>query len=82
MRFNALELLAHNLLLGGKATLNQGFRGDGSNPSLIDQQSHSIRPILFKHPLSQRSHFAPNLVVNSLKLYVSHYCKMVILYST
>ncbi|MEH1787138.1 MAG: hypothetical protein V7L23_16535, partial [Nostoc sp.] len=38
VRFNGLELLARNLFQGGKATPNQGFRGEGSNPSRVDQQ--------------------------------------------
>ncbi|MBN3891289.1 MAG: hypothetical protein HWQ43_19750 [Nostoc sp. JL31] len=42
VRFNGLELLARNLFQGGKGTPNQGFRGEGSNPSRIRQQSHSI----------------------------------------
>ncbi|MEH2054264.1 hypothetical protein [Nostoc sp.] len=46
VRFNGLKLLARNLFQGGKATPNQGFRGEGSNQSRIDQQSHFIRQVL------------------------------------
>jgi hypothetical protein len=43
VRFNVLELLAHNLLQGGKATANQCFMGEGLNPLRIDQQHHKFR---------------------------------------
>ncbi|MEH1768467.1 hypothetical protein [Nostoc sp.] len=33
VRFNALELLARNLLQGGKARQNQGLRSGGFTPS-------------------------------------------------
>lgn len=51
VRFNALQLLACDLLQGRKATQKQGFMGEGSNPSRICQHYPTRREALILAPL-------------------------------